>query len=76
MRHAHAQARHPQTGSRLERLYGESGRCLHRFKEQSAYVNHRGPHDGHAGGPFHILAIMDATDRFMDWYSHDRAHRP
>ena len=24
---------------------------------------------------FHALPRMDAIDRFMDWYNHDRAHR-
>ena len=25
--------------------------------------------------PFHALPRMNTINRFMDWYSHDRAHR-
>ncbi len=35
------------------------------------------PHDCHVGGgPFHTSPRLDAIDRFMDWYNHDRVHHP
>ena len=73
--HILARVRHPQTNGKLERLHGEIERYLHEFEEESADRTTRGPHDCHVGGPFHTSPMMDAIDRFMDWYNHDRAHR-
>ena len=73
--HILARVRHPQTNGKMERLHGEIERYLRKFEEESADRTARGPHDSHMGGSFHASPMMDAIDRFMDWYNHDRAHR-